>query len=676
MTGNPLLLKARKLTPLLVIAAGLLAYHNSFRGAFVQDDFTSIPDNPTIRHLWPIWQCLSRPHRGDLTVESRPFINLSLAINYALGGLQVWGYHALNLTVHILAGLTLFGIVRRTLLQPALRTRFGTAANELALATAVLWTVHPLQTESVTYIIQRAESMMGLFYLLTLYCFIRGVESHRAHLWYTMSVMVCALGMASKEVMITAPVMVLLYDRVFLSGTFREAWRRRLPLYLGLSATWILLGSLLIRTVNNASINAGRIGLTWWQYLATEPGVLLYYLRLCVWPSPLCMNRPWPIARTWISILPPTIVLVVLLAALAWAWRRNSGQFRTGPVWGFVAAWFFLILAPSSSFVPSLDSMYEHRLYLSLAAVVSLLVMGLYSIMGRQSLGVCLVLAIGLGFLTARRNQDYRSEVALWSDAVVKFPNDPAAHYKLGVAMARAGRVQEAIDQYQQAGRLNPHTADEHWNLGNALRNVGMVTEAMDQYEQAVRLKPDFAEAYNNWGVALAQAGRLQEAIEHYEQALRIEPQNARAHFNLGVAWQQLGKGKEAIDQYQQAVQIDSDFAQAHENLGVALFEAGRLEEASIEYRQALRINPDDADAHNNLGASLLRLGRIEEAIEHFEQALHITPEMVEAHYNLGVVLEQTGKTNVAIEQYEQVVRLKPDYAEAQQRLTKLRTAR
>jgi len=161
----------------VVVAAGLLAYCNSFTGGFFHDDFTSIPENPTIQRLWPIWQALSPPHRGELTVEGRPLINLSLAINYALGGYNVWGYHALNLTVHILAGLTLLGIVRRTLRQPALRDRFGAAANELGLATAVLWTVHPLQTESVTYIVQRAESIMGLFYLLTLYCFIRGAES-------------------------------------------------------------------------------------------------------------------------------------------------------------------------------------------------------------------------------------------------------------------------------------------------------------------------------------------------------------------------------------------------------------------------------------------------------------------------------------------------------------------
>ena len=150
--------------PLLVVIAGLLAYYNSFRGPFVFDDVKSISQNPSIRHLWPIWEPTTVLHRGGLTVVGRPFTKLSLALNYAVGGTRVWGYHAGNLVIHILAGLTLYGIVRRILLRPSLRDRFGNEAATLALAIAVIWTVHPLQTEAVTYVVQRAECLMGLFY--------------------------------------------------------------------------------------------------------------------------------------------------------------------------------------------------------------------------------------------------------------------------------------------------------------------------------------------------------------------------------------------------------------------------------------------------------------------------------------------------------------------------------
>jgi len=651
-------MKGQKFFPLLLVAAGLLAYQDSFTGALLRDDGESILDNPSIRHLWPIWQALSPPHRGGATVEGRPLINLSLAVNYALGGYNVWGYHVLNLAVHVLAGLTLFGIVRRTLLTPTLVSRFGAAASELALATAVLWMVHPLQTESVTYIIQRAESIMGLWYLLTLYCFIRGVESPHAEdgkwmmgnsscrphsrLWYGLSVTACALGMASKEVMVSAPVIVMLYDRAFVSGSFREACRQRWPLYLALASTWILLGLLAASAgrYRFSLAEAQRHGITRWEYLATQPGVILYYLRLSVWPSPLSLGHPWPIARTWTSILPPTVVVVVLLVMSTWALIGKTGPaLPRRPVWGFLGAWFFLILGPSSSFVPFLDPLYEHRMYLSLAAVVSLVAMGLYWVAGRRSLTVLAVAAIGLGFLTWRRNQDYRSEIAMRFAAVSQRPTEPMEHYNLGIALAKAGRVQEAISQYQQTLQLNPTIDGVRNNLGVALEREGRVQEAVACYEQAVRLTPDDAEAHNNLGSALARLGRVPEAIVHWERAVHLRP----------------------------------DYAEAHYNWGVALARLNRLPEAMEHWEKAVHIKPDYADAHNNLGAGLLRLGKVQDAIGQFEEVLRLKPDLAAAHYNLAVALEQAGRIPEAIEQYEQVLRLKPDYAAAQDGLTRLR---
>ncbi|HUI06419.1 MAG TPA: tetratricopeptide repeat protein [Verrucomicrobiae bacterium] len=651
-------MKTQRLAPLLVVVAGLLAYHNSFTGGFFLDDLGSIPDNRTIEHLWPVWRALSPPHHGGLTVEGRPLINFSLAINYALGGYNVWGYHALNLTVHILAGLTLFGIVRRTLLRPALRARFGAAANELALVTAVLWTVHPLQTESVTYIVQRAESIMGLFYLLTLYGFIRGVESVRARLWYGLSATACALGMVSKEVMVSAPVMVLLYDHAFVSSSFREAWRRRWPLYLALASTWVLLGVVLVIAGNfaTASMLAQRIGHSRWGYLATEPGVILYYLRLSLWPSPLYLIHPWFIAKTWMSILLPTVGVMMLMAASAWAWRRN-------PAWGFLGAWFFLILAPSSSFIPLHDLIYEHRMYLPLAAVVSLAVTVLYAAAGRRSLAVFAVVAVGLGFLTWRRNQIYQRN----------------PHYSLGVALERAGRTQEAIGELEQALRTTPNDPWAHYILGVALREANRIPEAISHWEQAVRIDPDFAEAHYNLGLALVVSGGLENvpaAIEQWEQAVRINSGYAQAHYNLGVALARLGRGPEAVAHFEEALRIDPDYAEAHNNLGSILAQLGRVPEAIEHFRQALRIDPDMAEAHKNLGVALMGLGRVPEAVAHFERALRINPDYAEAHYSLGVALAQLGRMPEAIGQYEEALRIKPDYAEAKERLARLQPAR
>ena len=600
-------MKRQKFIPLLVVAVGLLAYHNSFTGPFIYDDEPSILENPTIRHLWPIWQTLSPPHEGGITVEGRPLINLSLAVNYALGGTKVWGYHAANLAIHILAALTLLGIVRRTLLAPTLVSGFGTVANELALAVALIWTVHPLLTESVTYIVQRAESIMGLFYLLTLYCFIRGAESRWRGVWYGLSVSACALGMASKEVMISAPLLVMLYDRTFLSGSFREAWRRRWALYLGLAVTWVLLGFILaFGQLPATAANAQRLGLHWWQYLATEPGVILHYLRLSVWPHPLCFDYyGWPVARTWSSILPPALVLVVLLGVTIWGLKAKRD-------WGFWGGWFFLVLGPSSSVIPLDSPAYEHRLYLPLAAVVVLCVLGIYALAARRSFAVVAVLVIGLGLLTWRRNPDYRSELAIWRDTMLKRPSNPRAYTNLGLALVHLGQLQEAIGYYEQALRIKPDSSEARYNLEMALARTGTTQEAIGHYEEALRIKPDSADALDNLGLAFAQAGRTREAIGYFEQATRLKPEDAEAQNNLAVALIQLGRTREAVDHWKEALRLKPDDAEMHYNLGNALVALGKVPGAIEHWQRALVLNPDFAAAQNSLAWLLATLAPAE----------------------------------------------------------------
>jgi protein O-mannosyl-transferase len=505
---------ARKLAPLLLVLAGLLAYQNSFTAPFVFDDTSSILNNDSIRHLWPIGDALSPPSVAG--VGGRPVFNLSLAVNYALGGYNVWGYHALNLAIHILAGLTLLGVVRRTLLQPALRERFGAVANELALATAVLWTVHPLQTESVTYVSERCESLMGLFYLLTLYCFICGTASPSAGLWFMLSVATCLLGMATKEVMVTAPLIVLLHDRTFVAGSFRAAWKQRWRLYTGLAATWLLLGYLLIG-LHYRKVGYG-LGLTWQAYAMTECRSVVSYFWLAIWPHPLVFDYGSDTISNLADAAPYALILLVLIGVVVIALKR-------WPAIGFLGAWPFVILAPASSVIPVVGQpMAEHRMYLPLAAVITLVVMGIYALMGRRSVGVFLVLAVGLGLLTAQRNEDYRTKLSIWTDTVAKCPDNVRARSNLGRALLNAGRMPEAIEQYEQALRIQPNFAPAHDSLANALVQEGRLDEAIRHYEQALRFDPGLVDAHYDFGLALEKAGRVPEAIQQYEQALRLRP--------------------------------------------------------------------------------------------------------------------------------------------------------
>ncbi len=599
-------MNARKLVPLLLVIAGLLAYQNSFTAPFVFDDTTSILENDSIRHLWPLWGPLSPPQGRGLTVEGRPVVNFTLAINYALGGVTPWGYHALNLAIHILAGLTLLGIVRRTLLRPAMSRRFGAEATSLALAIAVIWTVHPLQTEAVTYVAQRAESLMGLFYLLTMYCFVRGVESGKPGRWYGLSVTGCLLGMASKEVMVTAPAMVLLYDWMFVAGGFREVWKRRWRLYAGLAGTWAVLGYLVATTSGRGGTAGFESVVAWWPYALTQCRAVVHYLKLSVWPYPLVFDYGTATVNHVGQALPYALVLAALMAGTAIAvWRQR-------PI-GFLGVWFFAILAPTSSVVPvATQTMAEHRMYLPLAAVVTLVALGGFEL-GRSVLrawhptqrmigwGVTGALVLILAILTMKRNDVYSSEVALWRDTAEKYPSNPRAHYALGIALGQAGRVGEAIRHYEQALRIKPDYVEAHYNLGIVLEQAGRVPEAREHYEQALRIKPDYAEAHNNLGNVFLQEGKVSDAIGHYEQALQIKPDYADAHNNLGLALARLGRLQEAVGHWEQALRIKPDYAEAHCYLGIALGQSGRVGEAIRHLEQALRIKPDFTQAQNAL---------------------------------------------------------------------------
>ncbi len=595
---------------LVIVAAGLAAYCNSFDCPFIFDDDASIRNNPTIRQLWPIGPALTPPGDGR-TVQCRPVVNLSLAVNWAVGQDKVQSYHVLNLAIHLAAGLTLFGVVRRTLRQPRLSGRFAQASTGIAFAAALIWTVHPLQTESVTYIVQRAESIMGLFYLLTLYCVIRGAGSARPTAWYVLSVIVCLLGMASKEVMATAPLVVLLYDRTFLSGTFKGALQRRWPLYVALACTWGLLAYLMAGSTGRGGSAGFGLSVTVWQYALTQLGVITHYLGLALWPACLVFDYGWPMASSTGQILPGAIMIGLLLAGTMWALIRNSTA-------GFLGACFFLILAPSSSFVPVVDAAFEHRMYLPLAPVAVLVVTLLYrawpwllervpsqrrtaGAMRALPLAVLAIVVTALGYGAFERNKDYSTNLAIWQDTLAKQPDNPRAHNNLGFALTSVGRVQESIPHFERALQLKPDYAQAENNLGFALGGVGRMPEAIPHCERALQLKPDYADAEYNLGLALASVGTVQEAIAHFERAVQLKPQDAEVENNLGLALARVGRVQEAIAHFERAVQLKPEDAEAENNLGFAMASVGRMQDATAHYERALQLKPDYAVARANL---------------------------------------------------------------------------
>jgi tetratricopeptide (TPR) repeat protein len=674
--GAPLLAGA------ILVAATAAVYANSLSGAFVFLDVSAILQNPTLRHLWPLGPVLSPPADGGLTVGGRPLVNLSLALNFAISGTRVWSYHALNGIIHAGAGLALFGLVRRTLSRegtggPPVRAGLETKADTdgraarpclTAFVIALWWTLHPLQTESVTYVIQRAESLMGLCYLLTLYCFVRGAAKEPAGAfspWFVLAWLACLAGMASKEVMVSAPVIVFLFDRTFVAGTFGEAWRRRWRTHLALAGTWLLLAGLVLGTGGNRGGTSGfGLGLSWWTYARTQFPAILHYLRLALWPQPLVFYYPVRWSQPPAGLAAAALGIAALVGGSAWAFFRPARRPAAGgpePVraLGFLGLWFFAILAPTSLVPGMSQTLAEHRMYLALAPVIIAAVLVAQAWLGPRVLLVFLAVAAAFGCLTARRNRDYRDDLTLWSDTVAKSPDNPYVQSNLGLALAAAGRPADAIGHFDEALRLNPGYAEAQNNLGLAVASLGRLPEAIPHYEAAIRLRPAYPEAQSNLGVALADLGRFDQAIGHFQEALRLSPRYTDARNDLAVALASLGRIDEAIAQYREVLREDPGNADTHSNLANALVHAGRLPEAMTEYRTALRLNPGDAEGHANLGALLAGAGRTAEAVGEYRRALALAPNDPDVHYNLGLAWRALGREADAQAQFDAAARLR-----------------
>lgn len=620
------------------MVAVLAAYANSLHGPFIFDDGPSIENNPSIRSLASARVLLAPPEA--VTVTGRPLVNLSLALNYAVGGLAVEGYHVVNLALHVLAALLLFALVRRTLLLPRLadsrrrsralpggaETREGMetlpgfpsrppdAATGLALSVALLWAVHPLQTESVTYTVQRAEVLVGLFYFLTLYCLVRGATATRATGWYVAAVGACILGAASKEVMATAPLLALLYDRTFVTGSFRESWRRRWRLWLGLASSWVLL-AILYATSGGRGGSAGfGLGMSTWQYARTQFGCITHYLRLAFWPDPLVLDYGQRIATGAAEIVPPALAVLALVAATAVGLVRR-------PALGFLGAWFFAILAPSSSLVPlATQTQAEHRMYLPLAALVVLVVFAFHRMMARLgwrargAAGLVLLVALALGWRTHARNRDYQSELAIWDANIRNWPQSDRAYLTRGSVYWQMQRYDEAIRDYDRSLELNPRSAKAYVGRGNVFDDQGQHDQALKDFDKAIVLDPKLADAYDGRGSVMLTKGRLDQALRDLDQAIALDPGYANAYLNRARAHEAKRELDAAIRDYGMVIKLQPDFSLAYNDRGNALQGRGRYAEAVEDYGQAIALKPDFAAAYQNRAIAQLRAGNYDKA--------------------------------------------------------------
>ncbi len=680
--------RATLLSVALITLAGVVVYANSLDGVFVFDDNDAIKDNPSIRTLWPLSVPLTTTTTSSVT--GRPVVGLTLALNYACGGLSTTGYHIVNVAVHILAALGICALLRLILQSAA-----PAYATWLPLAVALLWVVHPLNTDALNHVIYRTEAMMGLCYILALYCGTRGAQSGQ-WLWYALAIVLCVVGMGCKENMVSVPLAMLLIDRAALAGSFAEALRKRWGVYLGMFAA-VCIGLALSRWsgVRHDNVGFNVEGLPFGRYLLVQAAAVVHYLRLAVWPSGLVLDYyEWPnplsVGAVWWQIA----VLVALAVVIGYAWLRNA--LWTVP---WLIGWF--ILAPTCLIPNGGERCGEHRMYIPLLAVIIIVLVLLQrslNLARPARIALVAILTIVLGVATVQRNTIYATELSVWQDVVEKRPDNPRGHrgvaesnYRAAEASFKAcraegrpptecmapvrGMFELAVSGYLRSLEIEPENPEAYLNLGLIYHDyLPDIDLAILNYNEALKREAGYVAAHSNLGNLLMQQGREDEAIEHYRAAIAIQPGFVQARFGLAQALAMREAYTEAEAIYLETLENPTLYeAEVRNKLATLYRKLGRLDEAVEQFRTVVRLRPT-GDAHFQLALTLGARGDTADAVAEFESALSkplANPSTV--HFRYAQLLHSMGETAQAIEHLQIALTIKPDFPAAQRALTALR---
>ena len=589
----------------------LAAYAGSLSGAPLLDDNRWMAEYAGLSFP-PSWSMLRASSMG-----SRPLVAFTLAANLSLFPDSLAALHAVNIAIHLLASLALFGLVRRTALLADPQS--GDRATLLALLAAGLWAAHPVQTQAVTYLTQRCESLMGLCYLVGMYCWARGCGSRRPLAWQALTLLCLGLGAMAKETIFTLPLAVMLYDFAFFRpgpGGWIKARGAAWGLFLALAVPG---GMYVWQRIGGAVHDPGVLAPL--HYAASQPRIIFEYLRLFLVPVGLCFDYAWPAAapgEAW----PWTAALALLLAASAWGlWKRH-------PL-GLLGCLFFLLLAPVSSFIPIEDLMAEHRLYLPSACLAVAAGAGITALFGRLTgpdgrirpvlLAAPALLILTLAGLTMSRNGDYRQgALHMWRDVTAKRPENRRANAMVGIMLVGQGKWEEAAPLLRQAVTGRGWIPKVAYALagnayGRAMAQLGRERQAFDDLMTVLVRDPGDEVALSNAGAVMVAAGQYPVAIQVLTPFLAAKPDSVMLRVNLARAMAGMGRTREALDLLREALvlydRIGGELAQVlpgkYELLaeaGDALLALGQPDAARESYLKALSASPSPEGERHIVG--------------------------------------------------------------------------
>jgi len=640
---------------------------------------------------------------------NRPVGVVTFYLNYYFHGLDVWGYHLVNLVIHLVNAFLVWWLVWMTLSTPAMReTEISRHKTVAAFLAGLLFVTHPLATQSVTYIIQRFASLATLFYLLSLALFVSGKlwQGDRKVSWllFSCAVLSALLGMRTKEIVFTLPFAIILYDFCFLKiSPWRWKWRdESLLVAFAIMLVFIYwtLGSVSLKTFHPVEPGQGyAYPISAKEYFFTQFNVILTYLRLLVVPINQNLDYDYPIAATFFQFR-----TIAGFSALLLLFAAGILLFKKYRLVAFGIFWFFLTLSVESSIMPiSQNVIFEHRTYLpSVGFFIAVTGVVFNFFKGRYLKAAVVVLLIAASLnavLTYQRNKIWKNEYTLWTDCFQKSPNKERSNENFGFALYNLGRFEEALYYYNRAVRISPNYAGAYNNRGTAYAGLGKYEAAIESYDTAIRLKPDdpvyyfnkamayrdlgryqkaieilnqaiqkksnYIEAYNNKGAIYGSIGQPESAIAAYNEVIRLGPNNDTGYYNRAIAQAALGLYEKAMADYRQVILLRPDSADAYVNLGHLQVKLGRFQEAIESCSQAVRLRPRDPNGYYNRGEAYLKLGRYLLAIEDFSAAVRLQPGDYEAYYHRGTAYGKLGRAQFEIADYSQTLRLKPDYAQA-----------
>ncbi len=684
---------------LVLVACICFIYKNSIKGPFIFDDVSNIQDNPYIRLTKLTLDGIISAGFESLA-SNRPVANISFALNYYFNGYNVVDYHLVNIFMHILTGIILFYFIKVTLelLNPqnlklpfeknappekrsllihnSINSSISTPQRSLsptsteilfiAFFTTFIWLVHPLQTQTVSYIVQRMNCMAAMFYILSLLLYAKArlaITKRKKQALFLGCILSGILSLGSKEIAATLPFFIFLYEWYFFQDVSLK-WLKRNSIYFLCILLFIILLAFFLLGSNPIKIilsNYDTRDFTLWQRVLTEYRVVIYYISLLIFPHPMRLNllHDFSISHSFIDPMTTLLSFITILGLMVMAIRLAKRE----RLLSFCILWFLGNLAIESSVI-GLEIIYEHRTYLPSMFICLLVVVLGYRSIKIKWFGVvlvCIVVTV-FSFWTYQRNRVWSDSITFWRDCVRKSPQKVRPHNNLGEVLADQGHITEAAKHYLEALRINPYHTEAHNNLGVVLKTQGKISEAIGHYKEALRISPNYAPTHNNLGNALIlQQGISDEAISHFKEALRLNPKYAEAYSSLSVALIHMGKIDEAVDILKKALQINPHIAATYVNLGGALMLQDKSDEAMDYFNKALQIKPDIAEAHVNLGIILYNKERLDEAIAHFRKALLIDPDNDEAQFNLNKALALLNEIDVNIERIQEDLVHKPE---------------